>query len=379
MRLPIRWMIRCLGVAALAAVTHSVAPAQTNQPQIPSKNEGKTPGPAHPATGSQTGGTKTPATAPHPTVITPHPSTAVPGTATPHPGTTTISPTGTTATVITPNSTTTISPNSTTTHGTNPTSARVTLPPYNPSTIISSNPFLSTRLTGNSIGVQPFLNNSPYYQLSLQNSLRSPSPYATDPYLAINNFYSPFANPYVYYSLMNPYSAFNNPFNPLMFGTNPFMPVANPFNPLLNPFAPANNPFFAFANPLNPLNPFALNPFMANLAAVNQGNPFLAQGLNANPFGFFGPGLAYTPPVAVQQPGVLLREGPNLAVNPVTGTVVLPMTGIATMADGSTFYRLPSGLTQSTSPVYYNPVGGTFFNPLTGVVARPGQVNAVVP
>lgn len=364
MRLQIRWMIRTFGVAALVAVTQSVAPAQMKEPPVPPKSEGKTPGPIHPATGNTTtGGTKTPAVIPHPGTTTPHPSTTTP--ATPHPGTgtTTIKPDGTTTTVISPNSTTVVSPHSTTTTGTTPASARVTLPPYNPATSINANPFLSTGtgFAGNSLGynpyfnnpyslgVQPFLNNSPYYQLSLQYGLRSPSPYATDPYLAINNFYSPFANPYIYYSMMNPYS-----------GYNPYLMGINPFNPFANSLAMGTNPYLPFVNPLNPLvNSFAMNSLLGN----------------ASPFGFFGPGLVYTPPVAVQQPGALIREGPNLAVNPVTGTVVLPRTGIATMADGSTFYRL----SQTPSPVYYNPLGGTFFNPLTGVVARPGQVNVVGP
>ncbi|MBN9119445.1 MAG: hypothetical protein J0I06_09850 [Planctomycetes bacterium] len=174
------------------------------------------------------------------------------------------------------------------------------------------------------------------------------------------------------------------PFNPDPFFANPrlnpvqFVPVntaaPNPFfvNPfLVNPF---NNPFAdknPFNNPLNPLansNPFSPNPFGPN--------PF------ANPF---APVVVSTPAVALQQPGFLQWRGPDLQVNPFSGTVVKPFTGVARTADGSLFYQLsPTGapITFTGGPrtgIYYDPVHGTYLNPITGVIVRPGGTSVFVP
>jgi hypothetical protein len=78
------------------------------------------------------------------------------------------------------------------------------------------------------------------------------------------------------------------------------------------------------------------------------------------------PWVLPTPPIAVQQPGLFWFKHPDLYVNPVAGTVVRPLTGVAQLRDGSTFVRVPG--TES----YYNPVAGTYYTPRTGVVLRPG-------
>jgi hypothetical protein len=151
--------------------------------------------------------------------------------------------------------------------------------------------------------------------------------------------------------------------------TLPVVPAAGPFLPFTNPAlsypwpTPVAVPsFYPFGNPFT--NPFAVAPFNPVLP-----NPFLR--LPGNPLTnpFVAPGViaVSTPPVALQQPGSLLPAGPDLAVNPWSGTVVQPVSGIATLANGSTFYRLPTAV-----GVYYNPMGGTFFTPDTGVISKPG-------
>jgi hypothetical protein len=166
--------------------------------------------------------------------------------------------------------------------------------------------------------------------------------------------------------------------NPWMNQTT-YTPVpANPF--AANPFT--MNPFFN--------NPFALNPLLPN-AALN--NPFGIPGFT-QPYGpTFGPGSSpfgvtstYTPPVAVQQPGQLMYKGPDLQVNPTTGTIFRPLSGIVKLADGSVFYYVPgsgtptvSGTLSNGSGLYYNPQGGTFFNPSSGVISKPAQTHVYVP
>jgi len=182
-------------------------------------------------------------------------------------------------------------------------------------------PFQLARPNPNSIVVMPSINTSPVLPVN---------PFPVYP--------TPFSNPALY--------------NPWLYPTtvNPFVgPFNNPFN---NPFAV--NPLFN--------NPFAVNPFFQPV------NPLL------NPFP-----VVSTPPIAVQQPGLMLYRGPNLQVNPWSGTVYHPISGTATLADGSTFYRVPgtglpnaNGTYANGTGLYYNPMGGTFFNPASGVISKPG-------
>jgi hypothetical protein len=120
-------------------------------------------------------------------------------------------------------------------------------------------------------------------------------------------------------------------------------------------------------------NPALNNPWM-NPVTVTPVNPFLP------------PAAVVRPPLAIQQPGTLLVRGPDLQVNPWSGTVYRPLSGIVTLADGSTFYRVPgSGLPTVTGAyatgtgLYYNPRSGTFFNPSSGVVSQPGSTNLFMP
>lgn len=174
--------------------------------------------------------------------------------------------------------------------------------------------------------------------------------------------------------------ALNNPWlNQTQFVPyNPF--VLNPFNPL---FAP-NNPFVN--------NPFAQNPFVPN--AFN--NPFANNMFGPNtwwtarPIGgcIWGayPLSQSTPPIAIQQPGQLMWRGPDLQVNPISGTVYRPLSGVARTADGGTFFRVPgSGLPTFTGAyapgtgLYFNPAQNTFLNPASGVISRPGTTTVFLP
>lgn len=194
---------------------------------------------------------------------------------------------------------------------------------------------------------QPAYNPGPFYNPALNN-----------PWMNQTRFIP--VNPYL-----------NQPFN-----NNPF--VNNPFN---NPFAnnPFNNPF---AN-----NPFAPNPFVNNPFANPFASPFMTNPLNQNPFANpFGPASFSTPPIAIQQPGYLLYRGPDLQVNPWSGMVYRPLTGIARTADGSTFFHVPgtglptvTGAYAAGSGLYFDPRHGTFLNPSTGVISKPGMTNVFVP
>jgi hypothetical protein len=196
----------------------------------------------------------------------------------------------------------------------------------------------------------------------------------------------PFWNPAIQNPWMNQLTITPMPINPWQ---NPF--VVNPVvqNPLVvNPLV--QNPF---------RDPFALNPFFNNPLVLNPllynspfNNPLNMPGL-INRFGPTYPNyptttsqVSSTPPVAVQQPGWFLYKGPDLQVNPTSGTVYRPLSGTVTLADGSTFYRVPgSGLPTATgsyasgSGLYYNPVAGTFFNPSSGTLSKPGQTNVFLP
>ncbi len=180
------------------------------------------------------------------------------------------------------------------------------------------------------------------------------------------------------------------------FNSYPGLPANQLFRPAVSPpswLNPAiNNPWMNRTNVVPvPVNRFALNPL--------QNNPFLANPLLRNPginqpLGVpglepgFSPGASVQiePPVAIQQAGTMMYKGPDLQVNPWSGTVYRPQSGVATLADGSTFLRVPgTGLPTSTGTyatgtgLYFNPAAGTFFNPASGVVSRPGRTNVFVP
>lgn len=182
-------------------------------------------------------------------------------------------------------------------------------------------------------------------------------------------FYNPaLNNPWMHPITITPFTPFNR------FNVPPVDPWFNNFNNVNNPFVVnpvLNNPFAVpplFVNPLvlNPLAPRLINPFPA------QAPPPVA--------------ATSTPPTMFKQPGTMLVKGPDLQENPWSGTVYHPISGIATLADSSTFYRVPgTGLPTATGTyatgtgLYHNPLGGTFFNPSSGVISRPGSTNWFVP
>jgi hypothetical protein len=188
--------------------------------------------------------------------------------------------------------------------------------------------------------------------LQLQNALLSP--------YAGGAFYSP-AYGSIGYNTWNPYGIYSNPYNPM----NPYSLYNSSYRNMLG------------LNSFPGVNPILYNPYESSLLGYAFGSgltsPYSTAGTSYSPFGGLGlgSGLGATGTLAVQQPSLWINGGPNLSVNPITGTVVQPLSGYAMMSDGSTYYRLPGSISHSVSPVYYNPVGGTLFNPQTGVVAQP--------
>jgi hypothetical protein len=161
-------------------------------------------------------------------------------------------------------------------------------------------------------------------------------------------------------------------------------------NPWMNRTTINSYPIGPFNNPFN--NPFVINPLLANPVVIN---PLIQTRNQFNPFGIppYRPRydhpeieVQHTPAQAVQEPGMLLYKGPDLQVNPWSGTEYHPVSGTVTLADGSTFYRvagsgLPTafGTYASGSGLYYNPIGGTFFNPSSGTLSKPAQTNIFMP
>lgn len=174
-------------------------------------------------------------------------------------------------------------------------------------------------------------------------------------------------------------------FNPDPFFTNPFL---NPtqFVPV-NTLAP--NPFFA--------NPYLVNPFTGRM--MNPANPFAIGAadkqplapptgpFDPNPFTSpFAPAVFSTPAVAIQQPGYLQWRGPDLLVNPWSGTAVKPFSGVAQTADGRVYFQLgrdgtPTVFNPSAprTGIYVDPTFGSYLNPTTGVIVRPGGTTVFLP
>ena len=141
--------------------------------------------------------------------------------------------------------------------------------------------------------------------------------------------------------------------------------------PIINPWARPN--FYPV-----PVNPWGYqfttqsqtgyyNNGYTNSTTFSQTTQIVPNGFN-NPF--LQPGFAQ------REAGAVIPVGRNLAVNPVTGTVVRPLSGIAITREG-TFYQVPG--TGSFSPwgayipgsgTYVNPFTGTTYNPTTGLIVR---------
>lgn len=191
-------------------------------------------------------------------------------------------------------------------------------------------------------------------------------------------------------------------------GSNPWMNQVNTMPFPVYPFAinPVANPRFVnplLVNPLqNPLvmnpwdNPLLVNPLLANSLVLN---PFLVNRPINFPFGVpnrivggngpsnpYGSQSTITSSVADQDSGTMMDNGPDFQVNNTTRTVYQPISGVVTLADGSTFYRAPGsgnstpiGNYATGNDFYHNPIGGTFFNPRSGTLGKPGQTNVFMP
>jgi hypothetical protein len=200
----------------------------------------------------------------------------------------------------------------------------------------------------------PQINTSPYANGSIERALllqelsiaRRNNPYGFYPIYSnpwvVNPVYPPvFAPPVVVNPVFAP-PVFAPPvFNPVFPVTpvvpvNPVTPVA--FNPLVNPWV---NPWAVNPWPVAPWQ--AVNPWVANTAV----STYVA------------------PPVAFQQPGAFIPRNADTAVNPWSGAVLKPISGVAIQPDGSVFYRAPN------SNLYVNPESGTTFNPVNNVLRRP--------
>lgn len=134
--------------------------------------------------------------------------------------------------------------------------------------------------------------------------------------------------------------------------------VINPWNMYNNNNYPAG--FYYWQPPLfNPWQP----PLFYSTAYYNY-NPY---------YSGYTPGIAnpFSVPRSQLEVGRLVLAGPNFAINPVSGTVVQPLQGIAYTREG-TFYRLPGTLaiTAWGAPI---PGSGTYYNPMTGALYQPGN------
>jgi hypothetical protein len=201
-------------------------------------------------------------------------------------------------------------------------------------------------VAGTGPGQQPQLNTSPYQTVSPGAASRGVNPFAAPPA----------------YMSFQPATRFGPRFAPppavVVLPAAPAVPPLNnpaAFNPGFVPPLPVVVPPLA---PVAPVLPVGFNPlFVARPAVVS---------------------AYYVPPVAARQPGTFRYTGPDERVNPWSGSVHQPAAGVATLADGSTFYRVPgvgpNMPDTAGTGLYFNPDAGTYFNPASGLVVRPGGV-----
>jgi hypothetical protein len=135
------------------------------------------------------------------------------------------------------------------------------------------------------------------------------------------------------------------------------VPGVAPNNPaVFNPGFPAPFPVLVPQVP-GPLNPVAFNPILVARPGVVS--------------------AYYVPPLTVRQPGAFRYTGTNERVNPASGTVHNPVSGTVTLADGTTYQRVPgvgpNAPDSFGTGLYYNAETGTYFNPSSGFIVRPGE------
>jgi hypothetical protein len=115
-------------------------------------------------------------------------------------------------------------------------------------------------------------------------------------------------------------------------GDNPWMNRRNGIRP--NPFA--MNPFWA--------NPFALNPLLRNPGNNQFNNPFAVPGSDSRftpEFAAASPPVSYIPPASIRPSGAMPWKVQDPHMNAGAGTIYRPTDGVVTLADGSSFYRVP--------------------------------------
>ncbi|MBN9518596.1 hypothetical protein J0H58_08770 [bacterium] len=130
-----------------------------------------------------------------------------------------------------------------------------------------------------------------------------------------------------------------------------------------------------------PNNPGAFNPgFPAPLAVLVPQVPGPLNPVAFNPVLVSRPGVVsayYVPPITVRQAGMFRYADPNDRVNPASGTVHDPVKGTATLADGTTYQRVPGVGPDAPDSfgtgLYYSAETGTGFNPSSGFIVRPGE------
>jgi len=176
----------------------------------------------------------------------------------------------------------------------------------------------------------------------------------------------------------------------------PFDPSsANPFArgpALANPFLFTPNWDDAFAAnarpPMRPVrNPFVVNQLLMNPLVGNR----LAEPLNGPVLLAGGWGVPLVPArgdgsslAETRRPGSLLDQTPEFSSSPIATAVYQPVSGIVTLADGSTFFW-GAGMGAATELGNYSAggldsglLGGNFFSPGLGSVGSLGQ-NAFLP
>jgi hypothetical protein len=149
--------------------------------------------------------------------------------------------------------------------------------------------------------------------------------------------------------------------------------------------APAPNPPVVNRMPRNPfvLNQLLVNPLIGNRLADPLNGPILLAGGWGVPF---IPARRENNPLAeARRPGSLLDQTPEFSPHSVAMTVYQPVSGIITLADGSTFYRGAGtsfanelGNSSAGGGLDSSRIGGNFFSPDLGTVGTLGQ-NAFLP
>jgi hypothetical protein len=145
------------------------------------------------------------------------------------------------------------------------------------------------------------------------------------------------------------------------------------------PFVPRPNAWQSVRNP------FAVNPLLMNPLQLNR--PLFD---SFNGPGLFVGGMGIPPRgdnlADARKPGSLLDEAPEYPAGSGSTTIYQPISGIVTLADGTTFYR-GAGSDMATELGNYSGgggldsslFGGNFFSPGLGSVGTVGEWNGFLP